>query len=443
MSDYDMTFDKKIVDADFFDTVFDAEEDDQLMDLVMKEDADAFNTDERDTDGIEDGLGKIGAGDGLGSDLGPGKDEIKTTDDSSDQEILAKTDNNLKDDDQLNVSDTTGEKVKDGGMVNTNDVHASGTDELVGNDPAACERHIDDATQKIANSVDGFDEAANKLLEDAETELGAAPVDPEPVAPAAVPPVAPTPDTQPAAEVPAAPAEAPVPAPAEPVAPDAEVPAPVAAGSDAGVPSDIDLLDTDPVDEGPVEEGCKDEECKEEEVEKEASVDDLDKEEEDEEEDVEEAAGPVDTDDVKDKVNMSGIEDKSGKIGTGDGLGNDLGPDHDTKGDKPTADSSDEEITPKDSIELKNDQLNVADDASGKVTDGGMVKDFANAGEDGKNASDSFKEASVEDLENIPEDEEEDKLLDAVESNKDKSEYTVDELNADDDDDILDMLDAE
>ena len=433
MSDYDMTFDKKIVDADFFDTIFDAEEDDQLMDLVMKEDADVFNTDERDTDSIEDGLGKIGAGDGLGSDLGPGKDEIKTTDDSSDQEILAKTDNNLKDDDQLNVSDTTGEKVEDGGMVDTDDVHASGTDELVGNDPAACERHIDDATSKIVNSVDGFDEAANKLLEDAEAELGTAPVDPEPVTPAPAEPVAPTPDTQPSAEVPAVPAEAPVPAPAEPVAPDAEVPAPVAPGSDAGVPSDIDLLDTDPVDEGPVDEGCKDGDCEEKEV----SVEDLDK------EDVEEAAGPVDPEDVKDKVDMDGIEDKSGKIGAGDGLGNDLGPDHDTKGDKPTADSSDEEVTPKDSIELKNDQLNVADDANGKVVDGGMVKDFANDGEDGKNASDSFKEATIEDLEAIPEDEEEDKILDAVESNKEKSDYSVDELNADEDDEILDLLDAE
>jgi hypothetical protein len=68
-----------------------------------------------------------------------------------------------------------------------------------------------------------------------------------------------------------------------------------------------------------------------------------------------------------------------------------------------------------------------------------MVKDFANAGEDGKNASDSFKEASIEDLENAPE-EEEDEIIDAVEGNKEKSEYSVAELNADEDDEILDML---
>lgn len=419
MSDYDMTFDKKIVDDKSFDTIFGGEEDSHLLDLILKEDADAFNVDEREADSIEDDLGPIGKGDGLGSDLGPGHDENKPADDSSDQEVLSdEKGNDLKADDQLNVSDTTGEKVEDGGMVDTDDVHASGTDELVGNDPAACERHLDDSLEKVANSVDSFDEAAAHLLEEVD-EVPAA-VEPEPVVAPEPAPVAPAVE-EPSNEVPATPAEAPVPAPAEPVVPDAEVPAPVAPASDAGV-DDMDLLDTDPVDDGPVDEACG-----KKEVEKETTVEDLDNEE------VEEAADPVDTDDVKDKVDMGGIENKSGKIDEFEG------PDHDTKIDKPADDSSDEEVTPKDSIELKDDQLNVADDADGKVEDGGMVKDFANAGEDGKNASDSFKEATIEDLENAPE-EEEDELIDDVKENNEKSEYTAAELNADEDDEILDML---
>jgi hypothetical protein len=186
MSDYDMTFDKKIVDDKSFDTIFGGEEDDHLLDLILKEDADAFNIDERDPEGVEDGLGKIGAGKGLGSDVGPDHDENKPTDDTSDIDILVSTDKDLKSNDQLNVSDTTGEKVHDGGMVNTNDVHASGTDEVVGNDPAACERHLDDAIEKVANKVDGFDEAYTHLLEDLGEELPEE-VAPAPVAPATAP----------------------------------------------------------------------------------------------------------------------------------------------------------------------------------------------------------------------------------------------------------------
>ena len=45
MSNYDMTFDKKIVDDASFDTIFGGEEDNHLLDLVLKEDSDAFNID--------------------------------------------------------------------------------------------------------------------------------------------------------------------------------------------------------------------------------------------------------------------------------------------------------------------------------------------------------------------------------------------------------------
>lgn len=425
MSDYDMTFDKKIVDDASFDTIFGGEEDNHLLDLVLKEDSDAFNVDERDPEGIEDGTGAIGKGDGLGSDLGPGHDENKPADDSSDQKILVNNDKDLKANDQLNVSDTTGGKVEDGNTVDTDDVHASGTDELVGNDPTPCERHLDDNLDKISNSVDSFDEAAKRLLEEVgDDELPEEDVAPTttPVEPAPAPevPVAPAPvEPDPVAPV-AAPADAPVPAEVPPTAPDAEVPAPVAPASDAGAPSDLDLLDTEPV--AAPEEGC----CKEEAP---MTIEDLD-----------EAADPVDPEDVNDKVDFGGVEDKSGKIGAGDGLGNDLGPDHDTA-NKPKDDTSDEVVLPKDDKELKNDQLNTSDEAgASKVEDGGMVKDFANAGEDGEAADDSFKEASVEDLENMPE-EEEDEIIDAVEDNDAKSEFTAAELNADEDDEILDMLD--
>ena len=420
MSDYYMTFDIKITADQSFVTIFGGEEDNHLLDLVLKEDADAFNIDERDPESIEDGIGAIGKGEGLGSDVGPDHDANKPADDSSDQKVLT-TDKELKADDQLNVSDTTGEKPEDGDTVNTDDVHASGTDELVGNDPIPEEDKLSDNLEKIADKVDSFDEAMTKLLEEVgDDEL---PSEEPEVAPATAPaePV-PAPEIPVAQPAPEAPADVPVPAPAEPVAPDAEVPAPVAPASDAGV-SDMELLDTDPVDSP--EEGC----CKE-----------SDTEEDDESADVEDLDEAVLEDEVNDKVDFGGVEDKSGKIGAGEGLGNDLGPDHDTD-NKPKDDTSDEKIVAKDDIELKKDQLNTSDEAgANKVEDGGMVKDFDNAGEDGKAADDSFKEASVEDLEDLPEDEEDD-VIDAVEDNDAKSEFTAAELNADEDDEILDMLD--
>lgn len=435
MSDYDMTFDKKIVEDKSFDTIFGGEEDNHLLDLVLKEDADAFNIDERDPESIEDGLGKIGAGDGLGSDLGPDKDTAnKPTDDSSDQKALT-TDKNLDKDDQLNISDTTGEKPEDGGMVDKKDMAAAGTDELVGNDPIPDEENLTDALNKVADKTDSFDEAAARLLEEVgddelpEEPAPEAPVAPttEPVDPVAAPadvPVADTIDAVPAADA------VPVPAPEAPVAPDVATNVPVAPASDAGVPEDIDLLNTDPVADAPADVPADEcgTACKKES----ADVTDFDT------ESFEEADDLI----QNDKVDFNGVEDQSGKPGDDkESLGAEAGPDNDTA-NAPKEDTSDAEVTPKDDQELKkDDQLNTSSDAgANKVEDGGMVKDFANAGEDGKSASDSFKEASVDELEAAPE-EEEDEIIDAVEENKEKSEYTAAELNADEDDEILSMLD--
>lgn len=524
MSNYDMTFDKKILDEKIYDTIFGGEEDNHLLDLVLKEDAETFGKDVRDPDAVEDGLGAIGKGDGLGNDIGPDHDAIKPTDDSSDQKILVNNDKDLKSNDQLNVSDTTGQKVEDGDTVNTNDVHAAGTDELVGNDPIPDERHLDDALGKVANSVDKFDEAMDLLLAEAECEgkdcekgdpgdtedkeveegccgkkkdvvkedksdiersvaeklakdrtshnhgennvaskaaqrssedslykntgdhdpslrgnharFGAssgaegkamadrankeltkhansfkeadidAPVDPAPVA------------APPAAEEPA-PA---VPAPTPDVAP------PMGAPEDAAAPDDdLALLDTEPV---------ADEEPAAPPVEEPYTVDDLDA----DSAEYAEAAEPVNVDDVKDERDTSKIEDGLGKIGAGDGHGSDLGPGHDAI--KPSADTSDEDVVASKDQQLKNDELNTADKAGATAKDASVITgkdDLSNVGEDHESADDSFKEASIEDLEKASE-EDEDAIINAVEGNKEKSEFTAAELNADDDDEILAML---
>ena len=62
MSDYDMTFAKKILSDEDFDTIFGAEEDDRLM-KALKE-SDDFVKDDPDTDGVEDGYGALGKGSG-------------------------------------------------------------------------------------------------------------------------------------------------------------------------------------------------------------------------------------------------------------------------------------------------------------------------------------------------------------------------------------------
>lgn len=108
-------------------------------------------------------------------------------------------------------------------------------------------------------------------------------------------------------------------------------------------------------------------------------------------------------DDVRD---TSGIEDGTGALGKGDGLGSDLGTDHASKGaEAPNADTSDQDVIAKDGGEtLKQDQLNTGDNAQGGKKDGGMVKDFRVEGEDQKESDDDFgKTAAMSDdkVENI------------------------------------------
>ena len=83
MSDYDMTFAKHLADGDVFDAIFGAEDDNRMMDSILKESEDV-----RDFNSIEDGNGKIGGGKGIGSDLGPNHDANKPTDDSSDDQLV-------------------------------------------------------------------------------------------------------------------------------------------------------------------------------------------------------------------------------------------------------------------------------------------------------------------------------------------------------------------
>ncbi len=153
MSDYATPFADKLLDDKTFDTIFGGEVDDQLMGAVLKEN-DTFNDDHVETDSIEDDLGAIGKGDGLGSDLGPGHDTtggMKPTDDSSDQEILGKVDSYQ----QKHVIDS------------------SKSDPTQKSADGVCDRHIEDETDKLKNSVDSFEDAYSNLLKElAEEEYG-------------------------------------------------------------------------------------------------------------------------------------------------------------------------------------------------------------------------------------------------------------------------------
>lgn len=421
MSNYDMTFDKKIADDKCFDTIFGAEEDSHLLDLVLKEDSETFGKDVRDPDAVEDGLGKIGGGEGLGNDLGPDHDANKPADDTSDQKVLTTDGKELKANDQLNTSDKAGgTDLKDGTTVNVKDVRPSET-ELVGNDPIPDEKKIDDATEKFSK-IDKFEEAMNNLLDEANGESPAEDSskgeNKEDEASASGSGCKSCKEDAPVEQ----PEEIPV-APAPVNAPPAVEEPPVAAPAASDVPSDEDILN--------IGTGAP--------AEPEFTVDDLDA------ADVEEAAEPVNTDDVKDKVDPSKVEDGLGKMGAGEGHGNDLGPGHDAN--KPSDDTSDQTVITKDDKELKQDQLNTADEAGAKAVDGGQVKDTSNVGEDHKSADDSFKEASIEDLEEASvadlesSEADEDDVIDAVKGNKEGG-VSVADLTADEDeeDEILSML---
>jgi hypothetical protein len=388
MSDYDMTFAKKILSDEDFDTIFGAEEDDRLM-KALKE-SDDFVKDDPDTDGVEDGYGDLGKGSGLGSDIGPdhdGNGVSKAQDDTSDNDIMVKAAGNTLDKgDQLNVGDNAqGGKIDDGDQ-STGDFHVAGDNA--------------DAADKTFEQA--FEEAYAALMEEIGPDLGPDDLGVEPDGGVEQPPV-----------------EA-------PVQPDVY---PNATGNYT------DLLDSDPemdtypdntVDNSVIDDcgascnkpaGCPQPPIKEE--------------------------GDV----AREERDSCGVEDCKGS----ENLGDELGPDHDGNGvSKPSNDTSDEDILAAlggDTFS-KGDQLNVNDRASGKVDDGDQVSgDLHVAGDDDSSASDSFKEAAEdEELGSGEETEEvEDDMIDAANSSSEEGDASDDVVNSliadeDGDEDLIDLL---
>ena len=157
MSDYDMTFAKKLLSDQDFDTIFGAEEDDRLM-KALKEDGD-FIKDDPDTKGVEDGYGDLGKGSGLGSDLGTdhetkGADGAK--DDTSDEDIIATiSGETFGKGGQLNTGDNAQGGVKDG-YQSTGDFHVAG----------------DNADVVDKTFEQSFEEAYQALMEEVGEEYG-------------------------------------------------------------------------------------------------------------------------------------------------------------------------------------------------------------------------------------------------------------------------------
>ena len=369
MSDYATPFADKLLDDKSFDTIFGGLEDDDLMTAVMREAEDPFINDEVDTDGVEDGIGAIGKGTGLGSDLGPNHDTkggMKPTDDSSDQEFIGKEEL------PKHVIDAS---------------KADPTQKAAGD---ICDRCIEDESDKLKKTNSFEDAYSNLLKELAEEDYG------EDISGSPAP----------AGDVPAA-AEA----PAEPE-------------------NMTDALDSDDEDDDLIASL----------VGEEAEV----------------ATETRDNNSVNDTKE--------------DNLGDDLGPDHDTTGGmKPSDDSSDEDIIAAVAGEhLKDGQLNIGDNAYGKIEDGDTVDpaDARVAGDTTDAADDSFDEA--EDIMNAvagkqPEEKpeqkpevqkneqckeaaledgsttesEEDALLKAAEDTDAPMKFNVDELNEDEDDEIM------
>ena len=401
MSDYATPFADKLLDDKTFDTIFGGELDDQLMGSVLKEN-DQFNDDQVDTSSIEDGIGGIGKGDGLGSDLGPGHDTtggMKPTDDSSDQEILGKVDSYK----QAHVID------------------ASKADPTQKGAEDVCDRCIEDESDKL-KKVDSFEDAYSNLLKElAEEDNYAAPVDGEDMT---------------------AGAPAPVGAPAE---------EPKYTSADNYESNLVDALEDDEED---------------------TFIDRI----RDGEDPITLASEEADVAETRD---TSEVGDKGE-----DNLGDDLGPNHDTTGGmKPTDDSSDEDIIAAVAGEaLKKGQLNVGDNAMGKIEDGDTVNpaDARVAGDTADAASDSFdeeaelmnavagkqpqqnnnnqqqqkpqqnqqqqnnnqqkptNEASLEDGEST--EAEEDEIIADVEEKESKTKFETDKFNFDEDDELMDMV---
>lgn len=396
MSDYATPFANKLLDDEAFDTIFGGELDDQLMEAVMAStnECDCFD-DQVSTNGIEDGIGGIGKGKGLGSDLGPGHDTtccgMKPTDDSSDEDIIDSVDSYK----QKHVIDTS-----------KSDPTQKGAD---GIDPES----IEDESEKL-KKVNNFEDAYSNLLKE------------------------------------------------------------IAEEEEYMIQYSNDDYERVQNPNDYATDSFEDDEDEYDDVEDEELVSNLVGEEADVREDRE--FDSIDDDD-KDSYN----------------LGDDLGPDNDTTGGmKPKDDSSDEDIIAAVSGEhLKDGQLNVGDNAYGKIVDGSTVnpKDARVAGDDFDAADDDFKESSFtrdfhylldeSESEEYKEDEddeidtdfeesfdfdidsifneadssdleeddktteaEEDYTLSVADDDEAPMKYSIDDLNSDEDDDIMSAVEC-
>lgn len=390
MSDYDMNFAKKLLSDEDFDTIFGAEEDDRLM-SALKEEADEFIKDDPDTDGVEDGLGDLGKGTGLGSDLGTDhetKGAAGAKDDTSDEDVLAKqAGETFSKGDQLNTGDNAQGQIKDGSQV-SGDLHVAG----------------DNADPVDKTFEQAFEEAYQALMEEVNEELGE--------------------DPDGGAEMPPVQADVAAPAPAE-VAPDTDPVEPEEPedNPNATVNYTDMLLDDEDDEEDAIFDDCGSA-CNK-------------------------PAGQPQAPMVQEEGDVAREERDPGKVEDGKGsenLGDDLGPNHDGNGvSKPADDTSDEDIIAAVGGEtLKKDQLNSGDNAQGQVKDGSQVSgDLRVAGDDDKSSDDSFKEAA-EDLEK--DEQVEDDMIDAANSASDDGEASDDVVNSlikdedGDEEDILDLL---
>ena len=394
MSEYDMSFAKKLLSDEDFDTIFGAEMDNQLMSSVLKEE-DEFILDDPDACGIEDDYGKIGAGTGLGSDLGEDhetKGAFAAKGDTSDQDIIASTSGEtFSKGKELHSGDNAQGKVTDGHQPN-GDFHVAGDDS--------------DAIDKTFEQ--GFLDAYAALMEEVNAELGLEnpPVDtPTPV-----------PDIRPSY-------------------------GPEDGGNytdeldNDSYDDDVDYYDSSDFSDYSSDEDEEDEEIIDDcgtgscaptgmapSTESYNYFDSLD------------ILSEMDDQIATEERDPCKIEDK------GDNLGDDIGPGHDKNGvSKPCCDTSDMDIIDAVSGGTFADdcQYNSGDNAQGKVTDGHQPNgDFHVAGDDDKSSDDSFSEkGSLLDRE----DDYEDLIMNDVDDTPEKklSSSELEKLNANEDDELM------
>lgn len=376
MGDFNNNFAKKLLEDEDFDTIFGAEEDDDLMSCL---EADEFIKDERDNKDIEDGIGAMGKGSGLGSDLGTDhetKGAFSAKNDTSDEDIISAVGGETFDKGgQLNAGDNAQGKITDGSTVK-DDFRVAGDN---------------------TNAVDKeFAEAYKFIMEELQDM-----------------PIAPDEDGQPA------------------------VPAPYENPTDDIPEGDIvnALLDSDDEDDDDDDDFEDSYDANNSGATATVTVQgSTSYNNESADLILQLLEGDVDEDDVREERNTNGVEDKGS-----DNLGDDLGPNHDEK--KPSDDSSDEDILAAVSGETlkRGDQFNAGDNAQSKITDGGSTKfctpDCARVnGDDSDSSDDSFKEATASQLEDDEDDEDDaDDIIDLVNGiGGGASDVSISDLDADD-----------